>query len=152
MSRFAPQADLQARYVARPEYEEPTIRGYFLTCRSAHMLRGNYNLQLAFSESLTIARCLSSGRLYRPLAPDVSSLYTRVFPCSKMANMLHGLGLRAAKALVSCILQMARYRGAIAYSPTAAHTKLMTIESPQRLRPEGTPPAHPLFSASTRSK
>ena len=40
MGRFAPEADLQARDVARPEYEEPTLHGYFLTCRSAHMLRG----------------------------------------------------------------------------------------------------------------
>ena len=34
--------------------------------------------------------------------------------------MLHGLGLHAAKAPASCILQMAKYQAAIAYSPTAA--------------------------------
>src|SRR6202022_2149891 len=28
MGRFAPEADLQARDVARPEYEEPTLRSY----------------------------------------------------------------------------------------------------------------------------
>src|ERR1700692_5159753 len=64
--------------------------------------------------------------------------------------MLHGLGLRAAKAPASCILQMARYRGAIACSPIATHTKLMMIGSPQRLRPEDTLQAHPLFSAPPR--
>src|SRR5258708_15251099 len=59
-----------------------------------------------------------------------------------MASMLHGLGLPVAKAPASCILQMAKYRAAIAYSHTAAHTKLMKTDSPQRLRPEGTPQAH----------
>jgi hypothetical protein len=31
------------------------------------VLRGDYNFLLTFSESLTIARCLNSSRLYRPL-------------------------------------------------------------------------------------
>jgi hypothetical protein len=44
--RFAPDGDLQAKDAvksSRPEYQEPKLRSNFLTCRSAHMLRGDYN-------------------------------------------------------------------------------------------------------------
>ena len=46
MGRFAPDGDLQAKDAvksSRPEYQEAKLRSNFLTCRSAHMLRGDYN-------------------------------------------------------------------------------------------------------------